>query len=154
MKYPFLIKTYISDEVNFLLNLFSILIRCFQVNTINIIYKFPSVLKLKASTTLPSARTKQFSVNNPVWYFCPLVKETFGILGLELRHFERKPSSGHQQPICNMHGNMHHWVISMRPNTPYFIILFSGFVHIRECQMQGFSKDIQGHVSANSRTKY
>jgi hypothetical protein len=29
-----------------------------------------------------------------------------------------------------------------------------GFVHVRKSQIQGLFKDIQGHVSANSRTKY
>jgi hypothetical protein len=29
-----------------------------------------------------------------------------------------------------------------------------GFVHVRESQIQGVFNDIQGHVSANSRTKY
>jgi predicted membrane protein len=30
----------------------------------------------------------------------------------------------------------------------------AGFVHVRKSQIQGLFKDIQGHVSANSRTKY
>jgi hypothetical protein len=29
-----------------------------------------------------------------------------------------------------------------------------GFVHVRKSQIQGLLKDIQGYVSANSRTKY
>jgi hypothetical protein len=29
-----------------------------------------------------------------------------------------------------------------------------GFVHVRESQIQGLFKDIQGHVSVYSRTKY
>jgi hypothetical protein len=33
-------------------------------------------------------------------------------------------------------------------------VLLTRFVHSRKSQIQGLSKDIQDHVSANARTKY
>ena len=39
-------------------------------------------------------------------------------------------------------------------HTGIFQVVVSGFVHVKKIRIQELFKDIQGHVSAKSRTKY